>query len=114
WLAMRLVGLPLNALGIDSATPQALAITQIQRVVCSNAEAQARGVLVGMDITTAQLLCQGASQYAVQARNTILEHQALEQLAEQLYQFTPYIETYSCQTKAAARLLLEVSRCLKL
>lgn len=114
WLALRLMDLPLNALGIDSATPQALVITEKQRVVCASAQAQAQGVLVGMNITTAQLLCQGASQCALQARNSTLELQALEQLAEQLYQFTPYIETYYCQTKPAAGLLLEVSRCLKL
>lgn len=110
WLAVRLIDLPLMALGVDVKAPQAIAITEKQRVVYANAAAQTAGVVSGMDITTAQLL----SNCELHPRNSKQEQQTLEQLAQQLYQFTPYIDKYFCQTTPAAGLLLELSRCLKL
>ncbi len=110
WLALRLPELPLNALGFDADTPRALAITEKQQVVCSNAHARAMGIIPGTNATTARLL----GDCELLPRDSLQEQQALAQLAERMYQFTPYIETYSNKTQAEAGLLLEVSRCLKL
>lgn len=110
WLAIRFADLPLNVLGVDSSSTQAIVVTEKQRVVCINSVAKAAGVKYDMDITTAKLL----SDCKDLERDRELEQQALEQLSEQLYQFTPYIETYVCATIPHAGLLLEVSSCLQL
>lgn len=110
WLAIRLPDLPLNVLGFDAQTPQALVINEKQRAVCINKKAQDAGVAYNMDITTARLL----SDCHLLMRDCELEQHRLQQLSEQLYQFTPYIEIYSCPAIAQAGLLLEISRCLQL
>lgn len=110
WLALRLPDLPLNALGLDADARQALVVAERQRVVCTNAHGQSAGVEPGADITTAELL----SGCETHPRDRELEQQALAALADRLYQFTPYIQTYTSKTTAEAGLLLELSRCLKL
>ncbi len=110
WLALRFSDLPLNVLGFDSQSEHAKVVIEKQRVIGSNACADAAGIVFGMDVTTATLLS-GCESYT---RDRELERQALAQLSEQLYQFTPYIETYFCETRPHAGLLLEVSSCLKL
>lgn len=115
WLALRLRDLPLNALGLcslesDAQTQPALVVIEKQRVICANQTAQAAGVEYGMDTTSAQIL----SQCTAHPRDKTQEEQALAQLAERLYQFTPYIEHYTCTLKPDTGLLLELSRCLQL
>lgn len=109
WLALRLVDLPLTALGLDAAEQPAVVIEK-RRVVCANAAALTAGVVPGMDVTTAQLLV----HCEVHQRSPLVEQQVLAQLAAQLYQFTPYIEYYVSPVRPEAGLLLELSRCLQL
>ncbi|GGY72533.1 DNA repair nucleotidyltransferase [Cellvibrio zantedeschiae] len=109
WLALRLSKLPLEALKID-ATTEAIVITEMQRVIYANENARSAGVAFGMDATTAQLL----SNCEVHLRNRTLEKQALNHLSAQLYQFTPYLETYECEYLPHSGLLLEIFSCLQL
>lgn len=110
WLALRLTHLPLNALGFNGHEPPARVVIEKQRVICASRTAEASGVVRNMDATTASLL----SECAMHARDRAREQQAVAELAEGLYQFTPYIETYFNQHTAEAGLLLELSRCLNL
>ena len=106
WLALRFRGLPLTVLEIaDPELPTA--VIDGQRVKFTNPAAAAVGVQPGMDVTTAQLL--GARTVA---RNFALEQTAIEDLCEQLYQFTPHIARYS--DRGEPGLVLEVSTCLQL
>ena len=108
WLALRPLNLPLQVL--SPAEKQAVCILEKQRVVCANDAALNSGVTLGMDVTTARLL----SDCRTLTREPQLEQQLLNQLAERLYAFTPYIEIYHCQTVPQVGLFLEISRCLKL
>ena len=109
WLAIRLPDLPLTAIKSDAiATP--VVIADRKRVVFANQPAQHAGVQLDMDITTAQLL----SGCEILERDPAQEQQALHQLSEQLYHFTPYIDRYCSPTRAQSGLLLEISSCLQL
>lgn len=109
WLAIRLPDLSLTAISSDETTTPVV-IADKKRVVFANQLALLAGVRLDMDITTAQLL----SGCEIIERNTTQEQQALHQLSEQLYHFTPYIDRYCSSTKAQSGLLLEISSCLKL
>jgi protein ImuB len=61
-----------------------------------------------MDVTTATLL----SNCEIHQRDQAAEKLLLDQLCEYLYQFTPYIESYSCEPISQGGLLLELSSCL--
>jgi protein ImuB len=110
WLALRFSQLPIEVLQLEDTDNKAVVITEKQRVIYANASASTAGVRYGADITTAQLL----SNCETHERNRSKEAQALADLSAQLYQFTPYIETYICQHLPHAGLLLEISTCLKL
>ena len=106
WFALRLTGLPFYVLGLN-ATAMAVLI-QHQRVSHATALVLAKGVTVGMDITTACALS-GCQTYE---RNLSFEGKALQQLSSQLYAYTPYIQTWDHPLEPG--LVLELSRCLKL
>ncbi|MGM8225874.1 Y-family DNA polymerase [Cellvibrio sp. ARAG 10.3] len=109
WLAIRLPDLPLTAIKPDVMTTPVV-IADKKRVVFANQSAQHAGVQLDMDITTAQLL----SGCEILERHPAQEQQALHQLSEQLYHFTPYIDRYCSPTRAQSGLLLEISSCLQL
>lgn len=110
WLALRFSQLPIDVWRLEDTNNKAVVITEKQRVIYVNNSARAAGVRYGANITTAQLLSNCESH----ERNPQKEAQALADLSAQLYQFTPYIETYICQHLPHAGLLLEISTCLKL
>ena len=110
WLALRFNHLPLEALALDNSENNAMVITERQRVIYVNEPAYGAGVKFGVDVTTAQLLSNCESH----ERDKKKETKVLADLSAQLYQFTPYIETYTCQHLPHAGLLLEISTCLKL
>lgn len=110
WLALRLVDLPLSALGIDSRSTKVIAVAEKQQIIFANAKARSIGIKRGMNTTTARLL----GECDILERNPALEQKALAQLTERMYQFTPYIETYISTVTPETGLLLELSRCLKL
>lgn len=110
WLALRLQKLTLEALNIDDDEQKPLVVTDKQRVIYLNNAAQKAGVMVGMDVTTAQLLSNCESY----TRDRIAEKKVLNELSAQLYQFTPYLETYECEYQPYSGLLLEISSCLLL
>ncbi len=110
WLALRFSHLPLEIFNLEDCENKPIVITEKQRVIYVNTSAYATGVRYGVDVTTAQLLSNCESH----VRNQQKEEAALKELSAQLYQFTPYIETYSCQHLPQAGLLLEISSCLKL
>lgn len=109
WLAVRCIDLPLFALKCDESASCALVVKK-KRVVFVSDGALQLGAHEGMDITTAQLLTGGN----VFERDEQREQQVLDELSEQLYQFTPYIECYFSRESAQSGLLLEISSCLKL
>jgi len=110
WLALRFNHLPLEALALDNSENNAMVIIEKQRVIYMNELAYAAGVRFGIDVTTAQLLSNCESH----ERDKNKEMKVLADLSAQLYQFTPYIETYICQYLPHTGLLLEISTCLKL
>jgi protein ImuB len=116
WLAIRLPDLPWQAQSLPLHDDQAFIVTEKkaatkkQVVIWANAIAIAQGVSLGMDETTAQLL----SGSVVKPRNLAQESRILANLSAELYQFTPYIETYVSDRLPQAGLLLEVSSCLLL
>ncbi|MES2824352.1 MAG: DNA polymerase Y family protein [Pseudomonadota bacterium] len=110
WLALRFSHLPLEVCQLEDAANKPIVIIEKQRVIYLNKCAYAAGVRYGVDITTAQLL----SQCETHPRDKQKEVTALNELSAQLYQFTPYIETYICQHVPQSGLLLEISTCLKL
>lgn len=109
WLALRLVDLPLMSFPTHPEE-QAVCVLEKRRVICANAAARAAGVNTGMDVTTAQLL----SNCITYQRDIAQEQCYLDQLAEHLYIFTPYIQIFRSETVPDSGLLLELSRCLKL
>lgn len=110
WLAIRLSDLPLTALNLDGSLTKPVVVTEKKRVVFANTIAAEAGVQLDMDITTAHLL----SGCDIVVRDKALEQQALRQLSDQLYQFTPHIDRYCSVETAQSGLLLEISSCLKL
>lgn len=110
WLALRFNALPLQSITQNKSTAVASVVTEQKRVIYLNHAAQLAGVRYGFDVTTAQLV----SDCDVHIRDRNKEVQVLAELSAQLYQFTPYIETYICQTAPHAGLLLEISSCVKL
>jgi protein ImuB len=109
WLALRFNHLPLEALALEKSN-NAVVVTEKQRVIYMNDLAYTAGVRFGIDITTAKLLSNCESH----ERDHKKEAKVLADLSAQLYQFTPYIQTYVCQHFPHAGLLLEVSTCLQL
>lgn len=110
WLALRLPDLPAHALGLAVDAPEPCVITAKRQLVWMNAAAEAAGIHLGMDATTAQLL----SGCILHERDQRKEQQHLAALAESLYQFSPYIETCSRGQVPQSGLLLEISSCLLL
>lgn len=109
WLALRPLQLPLQAL-VPAPWEDALCVMEKQRVICVSTAAAQAGVTPGMDSARARLLC----DCQIFLREPQQEQLLLEQLAERLYAFTPYIEIHRSTHKPEAGLLLEISRCLKL
>jgi protein ImuB len=109
WLALRLVDLPLMSFPAHPAE-QAVCVLEKRRVVCTNLAALNAGVHTDMDATTAQLL----SNCITYQRDIAQEQSYLDQLAEHLYVFTPYIQIFRSEILPDSGLLLELSRCLKL
>lgn len=110
WLAIRLADLSLTALNLEGVCTKPTVISEKKRVVFANTMAEDAGVQLGMEATTAHLLC-GCD---IVERDTLSEQRALRQLCDQLYQFTPHIECYYSSGTAQSGLLLEISSCLKL
>ncbi len=108
WLALRLPDLPAHALAIHS--PELEVIAEQRRLVWMSGPAEAAGVHLGMDATTAQML----SGCLVHERNKAKEQTRRAELAEALYQFSPYIENYISDHIPQSGLLLEISSCLLL
>lgn len=109
WLALRPLQLPLQVLA-PGPWEQALCVLEKQKVLCANDAATQVGVTPGMDATKARLLCDCQTL----TREPQLEQQLLDQLAERLYAFTPYIEFHQTKNQTEAGLSLEISRCLNL
>lgn len=107
WLALRLVDLPL---WIFPPQEQAVCILEKRRIIAANPAAIEAGVHKGMDATTAQLL----SNCIIYERDTLQEQNYLNQCAEHLYAFTPYIHINRSAFAPDSGLILEISRCLKL
>ncbi|WP_323816570.1 DNA polymerase Y family protein [Cellvibrio sp. NN19] len=110
WLAIRCSDLPLSALEVNDPTTNPVVVIESKQVIFANPVAEAKGARIGMDITSAQLL----TGCVAVARDHTKEAQALHTLSEQLYQFTPYIETYCSSESAESGVLLEISSCLRL
>lgn len=110
WLAIRFFDLSLTAQKIDGVGETPAVVTEKKRVVYIDPLADEAGAELGMNVTTAQLLC-GCD---VIERNRIKEADSLQELSEQLYQFSPHITRYCSTGAAQSGLLLEISSCLKL
>lgn len=108
WLALRLPDLPAHALGIEPECSEPVAVIDKRHVYWINAAAEAAGIHLTMDATTAQLL----GGCLLHERDSAKEQLCIAQLAEGVYQFSPYIETY--HSNFTAGLLLEISSCLQL
>ena len=115
WWALRLPDLPAHALGLAIHAPELQVIAEQRQVVWISSATEAAGVHLGMDATTAQML----SGCVVHERNPMKEQQLLAELAEVMYQFSPFIELYTSDSYASeygpqTGLLLEISSCLLL
>lgn len=110
WLAIRFFDLPLTALKMEGIDETPVVVVEKKRVVYVNPLAEEAGADLGMDMTTAQLLC-GSE---IVERNRRKEEDSLHELSEQLYQFSPHITRYCSSGAAQSGLLLEISSCLKL
>lgn len=126
WLALRLTQLPLDALGLGQQPERLLLVCDSrQRLVAASRAALDQGVQIGQNLALAQQLLGGVGELL--ARDPAREAEALAQLTQGLYQFSPYVELYSPpgiksasnnkpdkSQSSAPGLLLEVSRCLLL
>ncbi len=110
WLALRFNHLSLQALSLENIADKPVVITEQQRVIYRNELARSAGVRYGVDVTTAKLLSNCESY----ERDPEKEINVLDEISAQLYQFTPYIETYACPYLPHSGLLLEISSCLQL
>ncbi|SMF05101.1 protein ImuB [Alteromonadaceae bacterium Bs31] len=110
WIALRLPMLPMEVFGFYANHSSALIVIHKQQVVCANELAQNNGIKTGMPSSTAGLLvdCQ------TQERDTSLEQHAMQQLAECLYRYTPYIELQLPNHVTDSGFMIEVSRSIKL
>jgi protein ImuB len=106
WLCLHFPQLPLEVFTRSSEQDGPLALVQDQQVVLCNKEATAQAVVAGMSTATA---CALAGSLRCLARDTDKEQQALQQLAQWAYRFTP-----ASSIKPPADLLLEVGGSLKL
>lgn len=126
WLALRFPDLPLTATlssqqpNDNTGSPQPslfgnpeqnpTVIVEQKRIIYVTTAARAAGIEEGMDMTTAQLLCD--CQFL--PRNRAAEEKLLGDLCEQLYRFTPHLEIYQSAATPQAGVLLEISTCLQL
>lgn len=122
WLALRFPDLPLNAqqsndnTGLpqpslfDNPEQSPTVIVEQKRIIYTSDAARVAGIEEGMDMTTAQLLCD--CQFL--PRNRAAEEKLLGNLCEQLYRFTPHLEIYQSAATPQAGVLLEISTCLQL
>ncbi len=110
WLALRFPRLAMEVYGVDENHNTAVIVTHKQRVACANSIAINHGIKIDMPSSTAGLLvdCQTLE------RDIQLEQQAIQQLAECLYHYTPYIEIQAPNHLTDSGLMLEVSRSVKL
>lgn len=110
WLALRLPDLPAHALHLDINSPEPLVVNDKRRLCWMNSAAAAAGIQLDMDATTAQLL----TGCVPHERDSSKEQLCLAQLAEGMYQFSPYIEIYCSKHEPQSGLLLEIASCLRL
>jgi protein ImuB len=113
WLALRFPYLPLQALGVDVKAEACLIASARHRVSSMTLCCEQQGVQLGMPVSTAQLLL----ECKVLERDLEQERQALSDICNMLYGFTPYLEVYCPAPKSDVSdqgVLLEVSRSLKL
>ncbi len=118
WLAVRLTHLPLESLGISRAN-KSMIISHKGRVCAATDNLSPLGITAGMPSSTAQLLVNVDDDTPCRTyeREPDSEQQALDQLCEELYNYTPHIETHRVSTQEGCEdigLLLELSRCLTL
>ncbi len=105
WLTIRFPSLPLNSQGLNDAVGAAF-VKENNVVICTNHSARQLGIKDGMPLSTASLL--GPCQHIT--RSKTLEALCLQNLAQALYQFTPYIQ--ECIQPTQSGLQLEISHCL--
>lgn len=110
WLALRLPDLPAHALNLAIDSPEPLVVNDKRGLYWMNSAAAAAGLQLDMNPTTAQLL----TGCVLHERDNNKEQMCLAQLAESMYQFSPYIETYSSKHEPQSGLLLEIASCLRL
>ncbi|WP_188149727.1 Y-family DNA polymerase [Teredinibacter waterburyi] len=108
WIAVRLPQLPLDALEVSRQDD--IVVTQKQQIVCVSSSLLTKGIKPYMPLTTAQLL----AEFQQYKRRPEQEFNRLTELANQLYAFTPYLETHVPHEHKDAGFTLEVSRSLKL
>lgn len=88
WLCFYLHGLPIDQLGLNSSIA---AIAEKQRIVFVSDPARAAGIQPDMRLATAYAL---QSDITIVERRPDREAEALEQLSQWAYQFTPTVQTY--------------------
>lgn len=108
WLAIRFPQLPLEVFAPDNH--QAVIAVQNHVVFCVNTPAENQGIHTGMAVATAQMLavCQ------ILERDQNMEQTAIHQLANILYDYTPYIEKQSPNAYIDSGLMVEVSQSITL
>ncbi|WP_096086426.1 hypothetical protein [Agaribacterium haliotis] len=107
YLALRFPFIALEALNC-SLEQKVLVYNKQQQVVMASPPCFEQGVKLDMNLANASLLLEAETQ----ARDYQAELLLLKSLADQLYEFTPYIDTQHQASGAA--LILELSTCLKL
>jgi len=110
WLALRFPLLPMEVFADTRDCPEPIIVVHKQIVVCANPQAQAQGIHPGMPAATASLL----ADCRVLERDYLQEQQAVQLLADSVYNYTPYIEKQLPGATTDSGLTLEVSRSLKL
>ncbi|WP_075186181.1 Y-family DNA polymerase [Teredinibacter haidensis] len=110
WLAIRLPQLPLEVFGFFEQDPTPVVVCDQQNVICCNPQAEKQGVTLSMSPTTAQILCECQRL----ERDKQQEEAVLDQFAEQLYLFTPYIEQHLPSDTTQSGFTIEISRSLTL
>ena len=107
WLAVRFLDFNANALGITDLSSTFI-IEDKRQILYISPSTQKKGVNLSTDITTAKVL----SQCHVYSRNLSGEEKFLNQIADLLYQFTPYIKLQKHLTQGGVT--LEISQSLTL
>ncbi|PCK01690.1 MAG: hypothetical protein COA42_22985 [Alteromonadaceae bacterium] len=121
WLPLRLPALALECLGIYASSDQAVMVIDKQLVCAATQALQAVGVHIGMPVNTAQLIYDESKHkdgecYSYE-RGPQREAKTLKKISDELYSFTPYINTHRVNTSdniQACGLQLELSRCIHL